>query len=1496
MEKSGSREGQSLLPARLPCSTESNVGDVVCQGDVIEAGVDSSVVIQFVDGTTFQLHANGRIELGTCRAKPEEFVGSPLVRVLQGVFSFIAGKATAAGRLIIDTPVAQIQSRTGAAGIGSFAFTALTLGLIHDLKAASADIGLIDDGSIDYKDLKHGVFEIRTKEAHPRIIVVDDPSVTIELRPHGGGTVGVDQVANTPAQMSQLQSAFQSAYSTFTQGQQDPFIQQQERGNPNDHANAQPGAAPSSIGSSTALNDLNTGAQGLGEVGATQLALNEGGGLSSTLPPSAPPVTGTTSSTPTTSTLPPPIGTTPVGPTPTVQWISASGGNWEAAASWSDNIVPGSANTVQILVPVNITLSSSESAAGLIIGAGATLDIVAGGSLMIAGTINNAGTIVLDDPPIYISGTVTAAGGGVVTMLGASTANVVTGVPGTGATLINVDNTISGAGLIGQGDGHLTFVNDAAGTINANASGQSIVINTGHQVSNAGILEATNGGTLTIDDSLANSGTIAASGGTVQALGSITGAGSATISNGGLLELGGTDAQTVTFNDAATLKLDNVTATSFTGQIDGLTIGDIIELSNISVTSAVINGSTLLVTESNGSKLSYSIAAAGGSFASDYFHIESDNAGGTDLVLSVNTTTVAEAVPSGLNGQENVAIAFTGDNAITISDSPNTGDLLTTTLTVSHGTLSIGSADGTTVTYGNNDASVQLVGTAAQITAALATASYTGASNYYGADSLVVATSDAASGSSQSKTVGITLTDTTTVAEAVPSGLNGQENVAIAFTGDNAITISDSPNTGDLLTTTLTVSHGTLSIGSADGTTVTYGNNDASVQLVGTAAQITAALATASYTGASNYYGADSLVVATSDAASGSSQSKTVGITLTDTTTVAEAVPSGLNGQENVAIAFTGDNAITISDSPNTGDLLTTTLTVSHGTLSIGSADGTTVTYGNNDGSVQLVGTAAQITAALATASYTGASNYYGADSLVVATSDAASGSSQSKTVGITLTDTTTVAEAVPSGLNGQENVAIAFTGDNAITISDSPNTGDLLTTTLTVSHGTLSIGSADGTTVTYGNNDGSVQLVGTAAQITAALATASYTGASNYYGADSLVVATSDAASGSSQSKTVGITLTDTTTVAETVPSGLNGQENVAIAFTGDNAITISDSPNTGDLLTTTLTVSHGTLSIGSADGTTVTYGNNDGSVQLVGTAAQITAALATASYTGASNYYGADSLVVATSDAASGSSQSKTVGITLTDTTTVAEAVPSGLNGQENVAIAFTGDNAITISDSPNTGDLLTTTLTVSHGTLSIGSADGTTVTYGNNDASVQLVGTAAQITAALATASYTGASNYYGADSLVVATSDAASGSSQSKTVGITLTDTTTVAETVPSGLNGQENVAIAFTGDNAITISDSPNTGDLLTTTLTVSHGTLSIGSADGTTVTYGNNDGSVQLVGTAAQITAALATASYTGRQQLLWRRQPGGGDQRRGERQLAEQDGWHHAD
>ena len=472
--------------------SESTVGDILYQGDLIETGDDGSVVIRFVDGTVFQLHANGRIELDERSAGVAPLVVSPLLRVVRGAFSVIAGKVAANARLIIDTPVARIQSRTGAAGIGSLVFSALTLSLVHELKAASADIGLLDDGTIGYKDLKHGFFEIRTKEVHPRIIVVDDPSVTVVLRPHGSGTVGVDQVANTPALMAQLQSAFQGAYSTFTQGQEDPQIQLWQ-GGPNDHTNANPDSAPGAVGSSTAVNDLNSGGGGLGQIGGTQTALDIGGdGFPSVLPAGGAPVGGGT----------PAILPAAGGPTSVVEWIATSGGNWETAPNWSDGFVPGAGTTVQILEPVTVTLNTGETISGLLVVAGATLEIVAGGALTIAGNVDNAGTIILDDPPLTYSGSVSLTGGGQIQMVGPSSANVISGTPGT--TLTNVDNTIVGSAFIGTGDGHLTFVNQGtvdATPLNAGDSGL-IVIDTGNQTTNSGVFEATGGGTLTIDDAL----------------------------------------------------------------------------------------------------------------------------------------------------------------------------------------------------------------------------------------------------------------------------------------------------------------------------------------------------------------------------------------------------------------------------------------------------------------------------------------------------------------------------------------------------------------------------------------------------------------------------------------------------------------------------------------------------------------------------------------------------------------------------------------------------------------------------------------------------------------------------------------------------------------------------------------------------------------------------------------------------------------------------------
>ena len=314
----------------------------------------------------------------------------------------------------------------------------------------------------------------------------------------------------------------------------------------------------------------------------------------------------------------------------------------------------------------------------------------------------------------------------------------------------------------------------------------------------------------------------------------------------------------------------------------------------------------------------------------------------------------------------------------------------------------------------------------------------------------------------------------------------------------------------------------------------------------------------------------------------------------------------------------------------------------------------------------------------------------------------------------------------------------------------------------LTVSDGTIAVGAQTGTTVT---------LMGTAAEIDKALATTSYTGNSNFYGTDTLSVMTTDNG-GQSTTQTATITVADTAVIGETV-TPVNGPENTLIPL----SVSVSDS-NTGDAsLTTVLTVSDGTITVGAQTGSTVT---------LTGTAAAIDAELASASYTGNSNFYGTDTLSVMTTDGG-GQSTTQAVTITVADTAVIGETV-TPVNGPENTLIPL----SVSVSDS-NTGDAsLTTVLTVSDGTITVGAQTGSTVT---------LTGTAAAIDAELASASYTGNSNFYGTDTLSVMTTDGG-GQSTTQAATITVADTAVIGETV-TPVNGPENTLIPL----SVSVSDS-----------------------------------------------------------------------------------------
>ena len=149
-----------------------------------------------------------------------------------------------------------------------------------------------------------------------------------------------------------------------------------------------------------------------------------------------------------------------------------------------------------------------ENAGSMVVSDGAVLPL--------SGTIDNTGTIALnstgDQTELQIVGDgVTLQGGGQVTLSGAA---VIIGT-GSAAVLTNVDNTISGAGQIGSGDGTLTLINETHGTIDANVAGGTFTLETGTTITNNGVLEALNGGTLQILDPVTGSGSAIIEGGTM---------------------------------------------------------------------------------------------------------------------------------------------------------------------------------------------------------------------------------------------------------------------------------------------------------------------------------------------------------------------------------------------------------------------------------------------------------------------------------------------------------------------------------------------------------------------------------------------------------------------------------------------------------------------------------------------------------------------------------------------------------------------------------------------------------------------------------------------------------------------------------------------------------------------------------------------------------------------------------------------------------------------
>ncbi len=218
-----------------------------------------------------------------------------------------------------------------------------------------------------------------------------------------------------------------------------------------------------------------------------------------------------------------------------------------------------------------------------------TTTIDGNAALSVAGTISNSGSIVLNSDSgtaaLLVQHDVHLTGGGSVILQDPYT-NYASGLIGgvsNGITLDNVDNTISGYGLLGAGV--MVLINEAAGTIDATASTPvdiakrnvvaskaTLAVNTGANVIvNKGLMEGV-GGALLVASAVSNTGFIlAGAAGTVTLKGSVVDASGASggvvgaLAGGTLVLNGGSLTGTGVVATAANSVLSVISA----GLIDG---------------------------------------------------------------------------------------------------------------------------------------------------------------------------------------------------------------------------------------------------------------------------------------------------------------------------------------------------------------------------------------------------------------------------------------------------------------------------------------------------------------------------------------------------------------------------------------------------------------------------------------------------------------------------------------------------------------------------------------------------------------------------------------------------------------------------------------------------------------------------------------------------------------------------------------------------------------
>jgi hypothetical protein len=575
-----------------------------------------------------------------------------------------------------------------------------------------------------------------------------------------------------------------------------------------------------------------------------------------------------------------------------------------------------------------------------------------------------------------------------------------------------------------------------------------------------------------------------------------------------------------------------------------------------------------------------------------------------------------------------------------------------------------------------------------------------------------------------------------------PTSASLNENSSLTFSSglSNAITLTDSQAGSNADSLTLGVSDGSLTLGSTSGLTFSAGtNNSGSMTVTGTLANLNAALSGLVYTPNGGFSGGDSLHVSVTDPGDSLSGSSSVALTVNAPTAPTVTVPGAQSVNENSSLVFSSAHgtAISFGDSFAGSNPESLTLSVSNGTLTLGSTSGLSFAGGGNGTSSMTVsGTLANLNADINGLTYTPTTGYNGADSLHISITDSGDSLSGSGLVGLTVRLAPSI--TAPASISVKKNGSATLSGGNAIGVTDAAAGNGAEQLTLQASHGTLKFASLAGLKVIGGANKSASMIVsGTLANLNHDLSGLVYTPKSAYIGNDAITATVADTGDGmASPTATISVTV-------GTAPAFVSVKK---AAFTVGSA---------------------GSFSVQTSGFPAPTFG-------VIGALPSgVSLNTSTGVLSGTPNP-GAGGTYHLTFTASNGFGNQASQTFTLTINQQPAVTVPGAVSINQGTAVVFSASNsnAITVTDvnAGTSADRLT--LTAANGTIKLGTTSGLHIVAGaNKSSSMTISGTVAHLNAALNGLIFTPAAGYIGNASLGFALLNTGNGLSGAGSVGLT-----------------------------------------------------------------------------------------------------------------------------